>query len=180
MIDRRYAHPQALRVAPRAVLETAMRSGSAPAFDSIAGFVFRGWNTLWLTRVLGFQKFAKGFYRGPPRGRGPEPFVQGYNLWVRQNANWDPHVSKPSEERPKRHGFYRVYAASGRYPSSLLLDYGRGGNGLNPARLLRDYLVQIWPDEPDLLLGKAYLALGLWVPVSYFVLQRWKESDFGG
>lgn len=173
MIDDRLRHPQALRRAPGRVLERAMREGTRPALDSIEGWVFRGWNTLWLTRVLGFQKFAKGFYRGPSG-------TMGYNVVVRQNANWDPHVSKPNEDAPKRMGFYRVEAAPKRYPSSLFLDYGRGGNGLHPALFLRDYLVQPWEDEPDLLLGKAYVAVGLWVPVSYFVLSRWKESSFRG
>ncbi len=180
MIDRRWAHPQALRGAPAAILDEALRSGTAPALDSIRGWLFRGWNNLALTRLLGFQKFAKGFYEGPPRGRGPSPFLQGYNTPVEQSANWDPHVERPSPDRPKRFGFYRVFAAPNRYENSLLLDYGRGGNGLNPAGLLRDYLVQPWPDEPDLLLGKAYLALGVWVPVSWFVLERWKSSDFRG
>jgi hypothetical protein len=62
----------------------------------------------------------------------------------------------------------------------LLLDYGLGGNGLfGPP--LRDYIVQVYPDDPDLLLGKAYLAFGsLRIPVSFFVLQRLRTHAFQG
>ena len=176
MIDPRLRHPLALRRAPGRVLEAAMREGIAPSFESIEGWVFRGWNTLWLTRLFGFQKFAKGFYRGAERACGPSPFLQGYNVVVAQNGNWDTHQPRPSEARPRLHGYYRVYQAPNRYANALFLDYAKGANGLNPAGLLRDYLVQPWPDEPDLLLGKAYVALGVWVPVSFFVLQRWRAG----
>ena len=65
------------------------------------------------------------------------------------------------------------------YPNSLLLDYSKGGNGLfGPP--LRDYIVQVYPDDPDLLLGKAYIALGLRIPTNYFVLKRLHEHDFRG
>ena len=71
-------------------------------------------------------------------------------------------------------------ARDARYPNSLLLDYSLGGNGLfGPP--LRDYVVQIYPDDPTLLLGKAYLALvGLRIPLSFFVLKRLREHDFAG
>ena len=71
-------------------------------------------------------------------------------------------------------------AADARYPKALLLDYSLGGNGLfGPP--LRDYVVQIYPDDPDLLLGKAYVALGpLRVPVGFFVLKRLQKHDHRG
>lgn len=166
--------------ASRRELEGLLRGGVAPSAESLAGWVFRGWNTLWLTRLVGIRKFAKGFYRGRPRASGPPPILGGYNVVVRQNADAKPHVEKPSPERPKRHAFYGVYAPTPRYPNALFLDYARGGNGLHPAALLRDYLVEVVAGEPNLLLGKAYVSLGVWIPVSYFVLSRWKESDFAG
>ena len=71
-------------------------------------------------------------------------------------------------------------ARDARYPNALLLDYSLGGNGLfGPP--LRDYVVQVYPDDPDLLLGKAYLALaGLRIPLSFFVLKRLRSHDFAG
>lgn len=163
-----------------------MLRGTAPRFEDLVGWEFAGANTLGLTRWIGIRKFTKGFYEGPPRSRaGPTPFVQGYNIVVRQNGDEEPHEYVPSEERPRRHGFYRVYAVDpsardNRYPNALLLDYSLGGNGpFGPP--LRDYLVQVYPDDPDLLLGKAYIALGpMRIPVSFFVLRRLRRHDFRG
>lgn len=166
--------------------ELIMQSGVAPRLPDLVGWEFGGGNAVPLFRLLGIRKFVKGFYEGPPRAaKGPEPFVQGYNIDVRGNADDEPHVLKPSPESPKRYGFYRVHrvvegARDDRYPNALLLDYGLGGNGLfGPP--LRDYLVQVYPDDPDLLLGKAYLnILGLRVPSNFFVLKRLHEHSFRG
>lgn len=166
--------------------ELIMQSGVAPRFEDLVGWEFGGGNAVPLFRLLGIRKFVKGFYEGPPRAaKGPEPFVQGYNIDVRGNADDEPHVLKPSPESPKRYGFYRVHrvvegARDDRYPNALLLDYGLGGNGLfGPP--LRDYLVQVYPDDPDLLLGKAYLnILGLRIPSNFFVLKRLHEHSFRG
>lgn len=173
--------------APSAELEAKMAAGVAPSFDDLRGWEFSGTNAGALTDLLGIRKFKKGFYEGPPRvDRGPTPFLQGYNVVVAQNGIGNPHVARPSEEKPKRHGFYRVHATvpgarDAKYPNALLLDYGLGKNGANPAGLLRDYLVQVDPDDKDLLLGKAYLAiLGMRVPVGFFVLVRHNKHAFAG
>lgn len=166
--------------------EAVLATGTAPAFDDLAGWEFAGGNTLRITRLVGIRKFAKGFYEGPPRGReGPESFIQGYNIAAKGNRDDEPHILLPSEEKPDRYGFYRVHrvvetARDSRYPNALLLDYSLGGNGLfGPP--LRDYLVQVYPDDPDLLLGKAYLALlGLRIPLGFFVLRRLRQHDFAG
>lgn len=166
--------------------ELIMQSGVAPRFEDLVGWEFGGGNAVPLFRLIGIRKFVKGFYEGPPRAeKGPEPFVQGYNIDVRGNGDDEPHVLKPSPESPKRYGFYRVHrviegARDDRYPNALLLDYGLGGNGLfGPP--LRDYLVQVYPDDPDLLLGKAYLnILGLRVPANFFVLKRLHRHSFTG
>ena len=44
----------------------------------------------------------------------------------------------------------------------LMLNYGTSGKNatLDPERTLRAYVTQVYPDVPDLLLGKVYLALG--------------------
>ncbi len=174
-----------VRDASNGVRELALRNGTAPAFESLVGWEFRGANASIFTRLIGIRKFAKGFYEGPDRDKGPSPHIQGYNVIVRQNADDAPHVYSPSEASPKRHGYYRVHkpvegAKDAAYPNALLLDYGLGGNGaFGPP--LRDYIVQVYPDNPDLLLGKAYLALGpLRIPAGFFILERLKKHDHRG
>jgi hypothetical protein len=182
----RYTWLEILREMSNGQREAIMRSGVAPAFEDLVGWEFGGANTPPIFRLVGIRKFCKGFYEGPPRAaRGPEPFIQGYNVPVKNDGDEDPHVLEPSPENPKRFGFYRVHrvvegARDDRYPNALLLDYSLGGNGLfGPP--LRDYLVQVYPDDPDLLLGKAYLnVLGLRIPTSYFVLKRLHRHDFSG
>lgn len=181
----RYSWLEILQDLSNGQREAMMRAGVAPRFDDLVGWEFGGGNAVPLFRLLGIRKFVKGFYEGPPRApRGPEPFIQGYNVDVRGNADDAPHLFKNPDE-PKRFGFYRVHAVvegnrDDRYPNALLLDYGLGGNGLfGPP--LRDYLVQVYPDDPDLLLGKAYVALlGLRVPTNFFVLKRLHEHSFAG
>lgn len=169
-----------------AIRARIMKQGVAPDFDAIAGWEFAGTNTAWI--AFPFRKFKKGFFAGNPRhDGGPEPFIQGYNVNVKQDGVGNPHRAMPSEEAPKRHGFYRVHrvvsgAKDDKFPDALLLDYSLGGNFvLDPSRRLRDYLVQVYPDDPTLLLGDAYIALlGLRIHVSYFVLERMNEHDFTG
>ena len=172
-------------------LEKLMREGTAPSYDELVGWEFAGTNLGAMTDLLGIRKFKKGFYRGDPRVphraiHGTSDFIQGYNVVVKQNGIPNPHVAHPDERAPKRHGFYRVQpVASGakdaKYPNALILHYGLGRNGGNPAAFLRDYLVQPFADDPDLLLGKAYLALGgLRIAAGYFVLVRHNKHDFAG
>jgi hypothetical protein len=173
--------------APFAVLEAIMERGAAPPFEDLLGFEFDGWNVGLVAGGFGFnRKFRKGFYQGPPRDSGPEPFIQGYNIPMHQDGAQKPHRAIPSDEQPRRFGFYRVYAASQnprfrRYPGALLLDYSLGGNGFSPPALLRDYLVQVHPGSSELLLGKAYVALG---PISFvggfFVLHKSRRHEFAG
>src|SRR5690606_22005234 len=104
--------------------EVLMRNGVAPRFEDLVGWEFGGDNAVPLFRLLGIRKFVKGFYEGPPRSpRGPEPFVQGYNIDVANNADDGPHLLKPSKDAPKRYGFYRVHAVvpgarDDRYPNA--------------------------------------------------------------
>ena len=66
-------------------------------------------------------------------------------------------------------------ATDNHYLHGLLLDYGKGDNPFyDPSAGLRDYLVQVDADNPDLFLGKAYFALGAArVPTfSFFILER--------
>lgn len=161
--------------ASAARLEEAMQAGVTPAESSLAGWEFRGYNTGRLTDLLGIRKFKKGFYFAPPESSQ----LWGYNVRVRQDGLGHPWIPVRERGLPLRHGLYEVRRAGdsdrvGRYPQALVLDYGRGRNPLlDPSRVLRDYLVQVSGDDGDLMLGKAYLALGpLRVAAGYFVLER--------
>jgi hypothetical protein len=161
-------------------LEALLRASKGLAPETLAGFEWRGYNLGPAPRLLGIQKFVKGFYR---EGGG----VGGYNIPVIQNgldADW---ISLPAPGTPKRYAFYRVTRVeAGLYPGALLLDYGVGrpSAGLpSIARLLRDYVVVPDPSNPRLLLGKAYFALGpVRLPSNFFVLERlrataWQPDD---
>ena len=165
-------------------LEFVLRAGVTPALENLAGCEFKGYNTPFITQILGFRKFKKGFFEGA--GQSAEKGeISGYNVVVEQNPIDDTWNAKPSEENPKRHSFYLAYKVKQAekdnfYPNALLLNYGLGGNAVwNPAGLLRDYLVQVDPDNPDLLLGKAYFAIGpARVFPSFFILERNNESNY--
>ncbi len=156
-----------------AELEIIMRTGTRPAEESLAGNQYRGFNTPAFASLLGIQKFVKGFLK-----EGPQ--LEGYNIAVQRNQRDGPWVTKPSNENPTRFGYYDVYPVRSEerdnfYPNALLLNYGT--NQRNPfyrvERLLRDYLVLPEAGNPDLILGKAYLALGPFrLPVSFFILER--------
>lgn len=180
-IRHRYLTFKRLVEAPTHELEDLLCKGTMPKIEDLVGWEFRGCNTLSLTRVLGIRKFKKGFYREPGQASHE---LYGYNVPVVQNATFDPHMALPNEGQPKRFGFYLVTpdrkpGPDDLYPNSLLLDYARGlGNPIyEPARLLRDYVVQVDPDNPDLFLGKAYLAFGpKRVFVSFFVIERYNQA----
>lgn len=162
-----------LRALPARELETVLVRGETPEADGLAGWEFRGWNTPAFAKLLGIQEFVKGFFRSANGA------LYGYNRQPGQ----------PGKE--KRFGFYRVDAvdAAARdnaYLHALLLDYGRGGGSvLDPLEFmttrLRDYLVRVERGSDNLLLGKAYVAAGpLRVPVSYFLLERLRPTEFRG
>ena len=168
----------ALAGSPAAELERLLASRPGPEPAALAGFEWRGANTPWYASLLGIRKFVKGFFDA---GSG----VEGYNIPVAQNAFEGPWLHLPSPEDPKRFGFYLVSmvdpkARDNRYPNAALLDYGASPRNfaLRPERLLRDYLVVPDPADPSLLLGKAYLAIGTRVAVSYFALERLRKTSW--
>jgi hypothetical protein len=172
----------ALARAPRAALELAVLRGATPDIDALVGWEFRGINATPpgappIARALGIEKFVKGMFRAD------DGAVLGYNCPVVQNVLDGRWQTRPSDEAPKRFGFYTVApvdptSRDNAYLHALLLDYGKGGNALwDVARGLRDYLVQVDADNPDLLIGKAYAAIGpARVPVGYFLLERWRRA----
>lgn len=167
----------ALERAPWDDIERTFMRGTTPDVDALVGWEFRGINRfplypLPIPELLGIKKFVKGFYRAED-GR-----VMGYNSPVAQNVldgRWN--------AKAKRFGFYEVHAvdATSRdnaYLHAVLLNYGRGGNKpWDPTAGLRDYVVQVDPDNPDLFLGKAYYAVGpARLRTNFFILERWRRG----
>ncbi|MDP9341298.1 MAG: hypothetical protein M3Q23_04120 [Actinomycetota bacterium] len=167
-------------------LEPVLREGAAPDAASLTGSEWRGFNVGLKMRLLGAQKFRKGFFAGPDG-------IEGYNTPVRQGGKGGPGgrgvpggpwTPKPSPERPKRFGFFLVKPVApggrdSRYPKALLLDYGASPRNppRSPTRPIRDYLVQPDPGNPDLMLGKGYMALGgLRLFPQFFVIERLDDA----
>ena len=162
-------------------LEQTFVRAATPDLDGLVGWEFRGINRFpfnsRLPDLAGIKKFMKGFFRAED-GR-----VMGYNCPVEQNVLDGRWFAKPEDTAPKRFGYYEVYlvdptARDNRYLHAALLDYGRGGNKpYDPSRGLRDYLVQVDPANPDLLLGKAYYAVGpARVHSNFFILERHRRG----
>ena len=152
-------------------LEAIMLRGETPGVEAITGREYRGMNLGLGARLLGIRKFIKGFFL-----RNGQVF--GYNVRARQNKPDEPWIARRTGGERKRFGFYRVLPVDpeGRdnaYLNALLLDYGQGGNPpYDITGRLRDYLVRVSPGSDDLLLGKAYMAVGpLRVQLGYFLLE---------
>jgi hypothetical protein len=168
-------------------LEHLLTTRAAPSFESIAGFEFRGWNVLApmskpVASIMGIQRFAKGFFLRPGVAAAGAPFIEGYNIKISRGGLSDAWAAKGGGAL-ERFGFYRVHAPGagdrlGRYAQALFLDYREGDprNSIFTGDGLRDFVVSI---TPDLLLGKAYFALGpVTVVGGFFVAERWHEADF--
>ena len=155
-------------------------SGKTPEFEKLQSFEFRGWNVPFFAKLIGIQKFQKGFYAK----EGNLPF--GYNIPQSQGGLESPWVSKPSDLSPKRFGFYSVKkvepaGVENKHPHALILNYGEGKNSLFEGAFLRDYIVQVDPDNDDLYLGAAYLALGpARVFSNFFIIERLRRHQFKG
>jgi hypothetical protein len=156
-------------------LEQIFQRGTMPSLDDLVGWEFRGCNHLPLNflpvaQIIGIKKFVKGFFKTDD-GR-----VMGYNRPVGRNAldgRWN--------VVEKQFGYYEVApvdptSRDNKYLHAVLLDYGKGGNpALDPTQVLRDYVVQVDPKNPDLFLGKAYGAFGpLRIPTNFFILERFR------
>lgn len=173
------ARYRALLDLPLPQLLEIMRRGETPDFDRMAGWEYKGFNRPGYVRLLGIQKFVKGFYRDETG------MSWGYNEPVGQNGPDGPWTARPTPDSPKRFGFYRVRRVDARerdhwFLRALLLDYAQGPNPpWEPAKFLRDYLVRVEPGSDDLLLGAAGVALGpLRVPTSFFLLERLRETGW--
>jgi hypothetical protein len=167
----------------RAALEALMVGGETPSLHALIGYEYRGYNVAPALALLGIRKFIKAFFTAPNGAEGPEPAKEGRrygcNTPVVQNGLHGLWRAKPSEAAPRRYAFFSVEpvdpeSRDNAYLHALLLDYGQGGNKpYDPSRQLRDYLVRCVPGSDDLLLGKAYTALGPWrIPATFFLLER--------
>jgi hypothetical protein len=163
---------ESLAAAGRDRLEQTLRTGAAPDYGGLEGHLYSGLNLGFFGRLAG-PKFKKGFAR-----RGARPL--GYNEICRQDRKGPGGVW---EAKPGRGhvGHFRVAAApdeprrspSTRYPGAGLFDYGLDLNsGLQlPFRLIRDLVVLPNADDHGLVLGKAYLDVGVGrIFCCYFVL----------
>ena len=152
-------------------LEAVFARGTVPDTDRLVGYEFRGFNKPFFTKIAGFQKFRKGFYK-----KGEETW--GYNINVVQGSLDKPWSCKPSDDDPKRFGFYAVKPiadddAAAKETGAILLDYSEGKNGLFEGSFLRDYVKQVDPDNEDLYLGKAYSSFGgRQMMPTFFIIER--------
>lgn len=168
-------------------LARVFEAGSLPDPEKLAGWEFRGFNPPLFARLAGIQKFKKGFFwKEEEEGEGDRE-LWGYNVPVLQGELHAPWTNTHGETTPKRFGWYRAAPVDpdgkeNKHPGTLLLDYGQGDNPIwDGTGFIRDYLVQVDPDNDDLYLGKAYLAAGPFrFPANFFLLERLQESDFAG
>ncbi|MDY0004716.1 MAG: hypothetical protein RBU30_25695, partial [Polyangia bacterium] len=174
----------ALALASNEELEDVMRKGVQPDPAKIAGWEFKGWNTLDLTGMIGIRKFKKGFYQVDPAS-DPKQGIQGYNVQIVSNGLGDPWFDKIKKGNSIKHGWYdcgpvRLSDVDNKYPNGLLINYACGRNPPgDPSALLRDYIVKPYADNDDLMLGKAFIAIPgtpLRLFMSYFILERHNES----
>jgi hypothetical protein len=159
-------------------LDRVFAPGVGPAVDSLVGFEWRGFNVPWYTKITG-QKFIKGFFRS-------DAGIEGYNIMVARNGLTDPWIERPSPESPKRFRFYVVSpvdpaARDNRYPRALFLNYRASlrNRRFAPERILRSFLVQPYESNPDILIGKAYYAIGnlRWY-AAFYILERLRRVDW--
>ena len=156
-----------------ATLDALFAASAAPSFDTLVGFEWRGYNTDPNLRYLGLRKFIKAFFRA-------EHGDEGCNVKVFQNAFADPWKPRTRRGKVDAFAFYLVRQQDPRTrlprnEHALLIDYAASSR--NPLyhveRTIRDYLVQPSPDDPDVMLGRAYIGIGsLRMASSFFVVQR--------
>lgn len=124
---------------------------------------------------LSWKTFKKVFRRDPDTGA-----LRGWNVAVQQQGAHGPFVDRRRGDERVTYWHYGVrpaggYRTPGRYGFGLMIDYGLGERGaLNPQRRIRDPLVSLSIDGPELLLGYSYVDLGLvQVPTpTFFALVR--------
>jgi hypothetical protein len=156
-------------------LEEIFKNGKTPDPEKLAGWEFCGYNVPFFAKLLGIKKFKKGFYKS-----GDEYW--GYNIPQYQNSIEEPWRCKPVDHNPKRFGYYSVKAVKpdmveNKEPGAIILNYDHGRNFIWEGAFLRDYVKQVDPDNDDLYLGKAYVALGpARIMPSFFIIERDRKA----
>jgi hypothetical protein len=160
---------------PARELEEIFARGTTPDVDKLGGYEFMGYNVPFFAKLLGIKKFQKGFYRH-------EDGFFGYNIPQYQNDISEPWRCQPVDHNPRRFGFFSVKkvdpaAKENKEPGALILNYEDGHNWPWEGSFLRDYVKQADPDNDDLYLGKAYVALGpLRIMPSIFIIERLRPA----
>ncbi len=159
-------------------LQALFNKALKPDWEALVDYEFRGFNEPKITKLLGFQKFKKGFYQR-------DGLRCGYNIPVEQGPLAAPWVCKPSDAEPKRFGFFSVLpiedlAAGYQERESLLLNYADGRNSLFEGKFLRDYVRQVEPENESLYLGKAYSEVaGRQIMPTFFIIERHRKAPAG-
>jgi hypothetical protein len=154
-------------------LRGLMARGQQPDPANLVGWEFRGTNLPARTALLGLRRFIKGFCLD---GSGS---TIGYNKSVAGADLGTPWTPRAQRDGRVAWAYYTVApvdpeAPDNRHLNALLLDYGavpEPERGI--AGRLRDYLVRVEPGSDDLLLGRAFAAVGRSrLQIGWFVLER--------
>jgi hypothetical protein len=155
---------EALAQAASDELERILLGGTAPDPKELEGWIYRGWNREWVSKLSG-QKFKKGF-----RSREGQAF--GYNELMVQDGQgplgeWK---ARMKDGRPRQLGYFRVSPVdelpldklTAPFRHLAVFDYDVPINaGVNlPLRVVRDFVALANPGDHSLLLGRAYLKAG--------------------
>lgn len=157
-------------------LDQLMETSDATTLKEVKGYEYRGWNVNSMTKILGTQKFKKGFFGDPEGG-----YLRGYNVRIVQDGKDREWRVREIKNKPSRYAFFKVLPQyTHRKPAyehekSLIIDYAKSGEYffLNPVKYTVDYVVCPNPKNRNLLLGKSNFEAGpIRFFMGYFVLER--------
>jgi hypothetical protein len=141
-----------LCIAPPEILTGTMGATVTPDPESLAGWEFRGFTPGDSPAALLLRKHRMGFYR--LKNRRGSTGLGGYVIPCHDgppSGRWIDRLDGPGGWKL---GWFTVEPGTGgRFPRALTLDFSRGGRAprFHPQNLVRQYLAQIHPDDPDLL-----------------------------
>lgn len=170
-----------LPLKPRQLMEH-LRAGHPIDPGALDGRAYQGVSLgmpAWIDR-LAWKTFQKAFQRDHATGE-----LRGWNVRLQQHGIDAPCEAMMRRGRPLQFGHFRVVATDGlSMPEGtnrgLLIDYGLEDKPMwDFARMLRDPIVALQPDDPSVLLGWSYLQLPrrtLPTP-SFFLLRRPEPID---
>jgi len=175
---------------PRPELRTLLENGHKIDPQDLSGWAYHGVSLglpSWL-EALTWKTFTKAFVQD-------ENLVRGWNIRMKQTGPEGKRVPTMTKGRDKCFGPFAVHEPmNGKlnevFPQALILDYGaKDIRGDFMLRSLRDPLVALERDNPEMLLGCSWLRIAgaHFSTPSYFTLQRaeplhgesvsWNESN---